>query len=270
LCGRTERNCPDCNHPTRNNPPGPTPAAVSPNYDDIQTVVFIYAENRSFDNIYGSFPGANGLADAKPISIAQLDRNGQPMNGLPAVWRGITGGVLAGAPTAPVSMTEGQTATYLNAFNHPFDVAELYKVASPSDGEPLRYANRDLYHRFYENQMQINGGANNMFAAWADAGGLTMGYFAHTSAADLPLWHWAENYVLADNFFQAAFGGSFLNHFYLVCSCAPYYGNGGTNPNGGANPTVAVLAADGSTWRPRPIHPPRPWTDRPSTCSAAT
>ena len=25
--------------------------------------------------------------------------------------------------------------------------------------------------------MQINGGANNMFAAWADAGGMTMGYF---------------------------------------------------------------------------------------------
>jgi len=29
--------------------------------DTIETVVVIYAENRSFDNLYGSFPGANGL-----------------------------------------------------------------------------------------------------------------------------------------------------------------------------------------------------------------
>jgi acid phosphatase len=27
--------------------------------------------------------------------------------------------------------------------------------------------------------------------------------------------------VLADNFFHAAFGGSFLNHFWLVCACTP-------------------------------------------------
>ena len=32
------------------------------NYDDIHTIVVIYAENRSFDNLYGTFPGANGLA----------------------------------------------------------------------------------------------------------------------------------------------------------------------------------------------------------------
>jgi acid phosphatase len=30
---------------------------------------------------------------------------------------------------------------------------------------------------------------------------------------------------LADNFFQAEFGGSFLNHFQLVCACTPVYPN---------------------------------------------
>src|SRR5208282_2928066 len=35
---------------------------------------FIYAENRSFDNLYGSFPGANGLRNAK--NATQLDRDG--------------------------------------------------------------------------------------------------------------------------------------------------------------------------------------------------
>ena len=27
----------------------------------IETIVVIYAENRSFDNLYGLFPGANGI-----------------------------------------------------------------------------------------------------------------------------------------------------------------------------------------------------------------
>jgi phospholipase C len=32
--------------------------------DKIQHIVVIYAENRSFDNLYGLFPGADGIANA--------------------------------------------------------------------------------------------------------------------------------------------------------------------------------------------------------------
>ena len=31
---------------------------------NVQTIVVIYAENRSFDHLYGFFPGANGIANA--------------------------------------------------------------------------------------------------------------------------------------------------------------------------------------------------------------
>jgi phospholipase C len=51
--------------------------------DRIETIVVIYAENRSFDNLYGSFPGANGLANA-PM-VPQVDHDGKPMTHLPAV-----------------------------------------------------------------------------------------------------------------------------------------------------------------------------------------
>lgn len=221
---------------------------AGPRYDDIQTVVVIYAENRSFDNLYGTFPGANGLAQAPRTSIVQLDRDGKPMRGLPAIWGGIARGVMKGAPTAPVALTQSQTGAFLGSFNHPYNVAALYRAGSPQDDNPLNYANRDLYHRFYENQMQINGGANNMFAAWADSGGMTMGYFVPPK--DMPLWHWAHEYVLADHFFQGGFGGSFFNHFYLICSCAPFYGHDGINPNGGANPSVSAVEADGVTLTP--------------------
>ena len=57
-----------------------------------------------------------------------------------------------------------------------------------------------------------------MYVAWADSGGLVMGYFDGSTNA---LWNLAQQFTLADNFFQAAYGGSFLNHQYLICACAP-------------------------------------------------
>jgi len=47
----------------------------------IETVVVIYAENRSFDNLYGFFPGANGLLHVpaacrcNAIAMAPSSRN---------------------------------------------------------------------------------------------------------------------------------------------------------------------------------------------------
>jgi phospholipase C len=38
--------------------------------DASKTVVVIYAENHSFDNMYGLFPGANGVASATARRLA--------------------------------------------------------------------------------------------------------------------------------------------------------------------------------------------------------
>ena len=222
-------------------------------YSDINTVVVIYAENRSFDSLFGQFPGANGLSRASHASYTQLDRDGSVLQALPPVWGGTGGnsgpvvsnaGVTSGAPAAPVPVTETQTASYLQ-FNHPYSIQSLYNFQSSADTNPLQYTNRDLYHRFYENQMQINGGANNMFAAWADSGGLTMMYLPNHTP-DHPLWALAQKYVLADNFFQSAYGGSYLNHQYLICSCAPIYpGDAATGPvnpvSGGTAPLPSAV-----------------------------
>ena len=94
-------------------------------HESIQTVVVIYSENRSFDNLYGTFPGARGLSAASAIAVIQLDRDGKPMRGLPAVWGGTASHVMQGAPTAPVGLTQGQTAIFLGGFNHPYDVAAV-------------------------------------------------------------------------------------------------------------------------------------------------
>ena len=39
----------------------------------------------------------------------------------------------------------------------------------------------------------------------------------------MAMWEIAKKYTLADNFFMGAFGGSFFNHQWLICACAPYY-----------------------------------------------
>src|SRR5919205_462358 len=54
----------------------------------IENVVVIYAENRSFDHLYGLFPGADGLAQATAQQKTQLDHDGKPLPHLPPVYEG--------------------------------------------------------------------------------------------------------------------------------------------------------------------------------------
>src|SRR5512132_2558216 len=54
----------------------------------VEHILVIYAENRSFDNLYGLFPGANGIANATPAQFTQVDRDGTPLVELPPAWRG--------------------------------------------------------------------------------------------------------------------------------------------------------------------------------------
>jgi acid phosphatase len=174
---------------------------------DIDTIVVIYAENRSFDNLYGLFPGANGIAAASVQSKTQLDRDGvTPLATLPQVWN--------------ASSAQAASLAFVSTLpNGPF------RIDAPPGGAPGLASNittPDLVHRFYNDQMQINGGKNNMFVAWSDAGGLAMGYYDGSSMA---MWKLAQQYTLADNFFIGSFGGSFLNHFWLVCACTPPFPN---------------------------------------------
>lgn len=167
----------------------------------IDTIVIIYEENRGFDHLFGTFPGVNGISNATAQSKLQLDRNGTPLKLLPPVW----GSGQHGKPSFPSDLP-----------NQPF------VINKPPVNVSLGAITPSPTHTFYRNQMQINGGSNNMFSAWSDAGGLTQG---HYDMSKTHLWKLAQQYTLADNYFQGAFGGSFLNHFWLICACAPEINN---------------------------------------------
>jgi acid phosphatase len=190
------------------------PDRTASNLAKIEHIVVIYAENRSFDHLYGLFPGANGLGNATAAQWTQVDRNGAPLPVLPPVWRSDA----TADPAYPKDLP-----------NRPF------RIDAPPINMPLSVATPDLIHRFYTNQEQINHGKLDRYAAMSDAGGLVMGTY---DGSTLPLWKLAREYTLADNFFMGAFGGSFLNHFWLVCACTPVFPN--------APPRlVAALDADG-------------------------
>ena len=44
-------------------------ATLAADLSRIETIVVLYPENRSFDHLYGLFPGANGLANATPAPM---------------------------------------------------------------------------------------------------------------------------------------------------------------------------------------------------------
>jgi acid phosphatase len=201
--------------------------------DQVRHIVVIYAENRSFVNLYGNFPGVQQpLANVSAERYTQLDRDGKtPLAQLPKIW----GGLVPQAQELDGKRYMIAEHAITGLPNQPFRIID-------TQGQPLPNGiiTRDLVHRFYQNQMQINAGRNNQFAAWGDSGGLVMGYYEN-SAQTLRLWRLAQQYTLCDNFFMGAFGGSWLNHIFLISGQAPQYPDIQNSP---AKHLVSVVEGD--------------------------
>ena len=200
----------------------------------IKHVVVIYLENRSFSNLFGNFPGVSQPLSEAPASAAlQRDRNGELLPALPPIW----GGLVPRSQSLGGKTYRVGEEKITGLPNRPFALTD-------AEGQPLPESviTRDLWHLFYQNQMQINGGRNDQFVAWADSGGLVMGYYGQTEK-NLGLWKIAQQYTLCDNFFMAAFGGSYLNHQFLISGRTPEYFHAAETP---ARGRIAVTA-DGPT-----------------------
>jgi len=190
----------------------------------VRHIVVIYQENWSFDALYGKFPGANGTANASSVSLTQVDRNGVPLPAAPAPLNG------SGADPAFAALDLRQALK-------PYDLTKFI-------GPEVRTG--DLVHRFYTEQLQIDGGKMDKFVAWSDNGGLAMSSF---DATNMPEGKLAQEFTLCDNFFHAAFGGSFLNHIYLVAAAPPVF------PNAPASMIATPPDATGTTVADKVVTP---------------
>ena len=56
---------------------GAAQAQAPQGVDKLSHILVLYMENRSFDTLFGEFPGANGLANAGEAAV-QRDREGKP------------------------------------------------------------------------------------------------------------------------------------------------------------------------------------------------
>ena len=191
------------------------PSASADPLSRINHIVVIYEENHSFDNLFGGWEGVNGLANADAAHTTQVDQAGVPYTCLkqndvnlaslpatcndahgfssafPNTWFAIDALIPPSATTCPTPQT---------AFSFPNGVP---------NGQGLPGGcTRDLVHKFYQEQYQINGGRMNRFVLGSDQTGLTISYHATTA---LPIYQYlhspgAPRYVVADRFFHARRG----------------------------------------------------------------
>ncbi|WP_197745165.1 acid phosphatase [Candidatus Nitrosacidococcus tergens] len=182
----------------------------------IHNVVVIYFENHSFNSLFADFPGLlDPLASMPPELLVQRDINGDILKRLPPIWKGLV----------PYEQVVGDRKyQLLQDFNNTLPNAPW--ILTDEEGNPLPHSviHRDLVHEFYRNQLQINGGRNDMFVAYSDSGALPMARYA-TTDSNLKMWQLAQENTLCDRWFMGSFGGSFLAHQYLIAAQPPLYPN---------------------------------------------
>ena len=237
-----------------------------------QHLVVIYEENHSFDNLYGGWgrvghDEVDGLQHAR--NATQTDQHGTAYGCLPQNDVNLTSPPLTNTCQ---DAAHGITASHFT--NQPFRIDDYIKpedrtcpppgvfapngVLKDSPGALPGGCTRDLVHRFYQEQYQIDHGKQDHYLSGSDAIGLTMG---HYDTQQLPIYRYlhspgAPHYVIADRFFQAAFGGSFLNHQWLIAARSPL-----DTSNGASGAVNSVIDANGMPIAYPQYQPTGPVTD---------
>jgi phospholipase C len=210
----------------------------------IDHVVVIYEENHSFDNLYGGWEGVDGLKSADAAHTTQVNQAGDPYACLKQNDPSLT------SPPLSVTCVDAPNGISSHFSNQPFQIDDYIPPTATTcpNGTPGGApggCTRDLVHRYYQEQYQLDGGKQDRYVTGSDAVGLTMGTY-DTKA--LPIYAYLHgrghpDYAIADHLFQGAFGGSFLNHQWLIAAATPVF-TGALN-DGSANDLHSVVDANG-------------------------
>ena len=220
-------------------------ASATDSLNEFKHIVVIYQENHSFDNLYGLWGEVHG-DPVNGLPFADLSHTTQVRQDNVTEYKCLLpNDVNLTSPPLPASCPDNTgTPPFSSAFlNKPFKIDDFIaatdKTCPPenvfapngvlknSPGALPGGCTRDLVHRIYSEQYQINLGKQNRYVTGSDAVGLVMGYY---DTKKLPIYKYlhsrgAPDYVISDSFFQGAFGGSFLNHQWLVAAATPVFAN---------------------------------------------
>ena len=152
----------------------------------IKNVIVIIQENRSFEDFFAGYPGANaplsGCASPTPASDFRSSPVRRPLRPLTA--------------SSPSPCPSGDT------------VVPLHEVTFEN--------NPDGRHDWYSSIVDWNNGNMDGFTAFGGTNGVDAEYAYMNHAQIAPYWTIAQQYVLADEMFPTEFGGSFTAHLTLV------------------------------------------------------
>ncbi len=227
--------------PSNASVPGGTLSSLS----QIQHIIVIYQENWSFDALYSKYPGANGSSTVQgQVQYGSVDVNGNCSGNSYVAMTTLTVSPLLGAtnnlgpwPCGP-NWAPGGVSSYTNAGGSNPDPAFSSTFATPGTGlsaqaytlttfDPTNTLTGDITHVFWHQQLQIDNGnvepsngQMDKFVAYSSNPGYVLSQY---DATNLPEGKIAQHYTMADNAFHSAFGGSFLNHQWLICACTPQW-----------------------------------------------
>src|SRR5947207_12055760 len=134
----------------------------------IDHIVVIYEENHSFDNLYGGWEGVNGRANADAAHTTQVDQAGVPYGCLAQNDVNLT------SPPLAVTCTDAAHGIASHFTNDPFAIDAFLPPDARTCPQPGVFApnglppspsnlpggcTRDIVHRFYQEQYQLNDGA---------------------------------------------------------------------------------------------------------------
>jgi phospholipase C len=213
----------------------------------LQHIIFFIQENHSFDNYFGTFPGANGF----PQNLVVPDN---PRN----LGLGYARPFHLSSST-PVLIWGDELPPGIGEPSQLPDHSGLSMIAASPDPDdnplpvPFHFSNESA-DDCCDNGHQIaltdyDNGLMDGFIL-GEQSNLTMGYYDRTN---IPYyWNYAGNYTLDDNFFSSEIGPSLPNHLYIASGAngpvnftAPWVANGGIVEN---TPTDAELLNETYSW----------------------
>jgi phospholipase C len=185
-------------------PPGTAKSAIS-------HIIVVVMQNHSFDNLFGTYPMANGLDPTAPSYTQAACGSNLP----PCV-----------ATSATVSPTLLNTLTTAD-LNH--DAASYTAAYDGGNMDKYALTNGDLSMQYFDNT--VSGTTND---------GKTYGIAT--------IWGYAQQYALADNFFASAMNSEPANMLYMVAATVhdaytagsePYYDHCSTHDVATSGGTIA-------------------------------
>jgi len=249
----------------------------------IQHVIIIVGENRTFDNLFGTYQPRNGQKIENLLSKGIVNADGTPgKNHKLAVQR-------VGSSTGkytPVTDSTGKYATLprpytTSAIGQPSGVPDLRFPADLPNGPfqlskyvPYAAYTGDPVHRFFQMYEEVDGGAHDKFV-WVEStigtgsngvapppggfnpkeGAISMGFYnmnpfidadGNAQPGDAPIFKsFADNYAISDNYHQAVMGGTGANFQAIVSADAAFF----TNPDGTAGTPYSNQIENPDTWK---------------------